>query len=450
MRAGSALLFGVAVALFAAAAGCKTTVDSLGAGAAGGTGVPPLRPLTGPATYPSAFRDLLGKTDAEIAQKINGAFMQLFHGAPSDEAIYFPSGGDTAYIRDILHDDIRTEGIGIGMMVAVQLNARTEFDRLWRYAKKMMLQTSGPNAGYFLSRCDAPVPSAVCVDPFGHQMFTMALIFAHDRWTRAGAGTGGSAGSGGAAGGGGAGGMGGVTGAGGSAAVAVDYQADAQALLRVMLHKEEDAGGIFDGVINSFDATTKLVFEAPNESVGMVTRPQFEMPAFYALWEQATGNTFWGQAAAAARAHWKKVAHPMSGLVPQRANFDGTVPAGADIYGPVSYRTPFHIVLDRIWIGGDPWHVDECNRLLQFFVGKGIKEYGRIFSLDGGETVDPARDPSLVVTNGAAASIATVTQAQAFVAEVWNMPTPTGTARYYTGILDLMALLILGGQFRVY
>ena len=48
------------------------------------------------------------------------------------------------------------------------------------------------------------------------------------------------------------------------------------------------------------------------------------------------------------------------------------------------------------------------------------------------------------------AAIATAPQAQTFVAEVWSLPTPVGPARYYTGILDLMALIVLGGQYRVW
>ena len=33
---------------------------------------------------------------------------------------------------------------------------------------------------------------------------------------------------------------------------------------------------------------------------------------------------------------------------------------------------------------------------------------------------------------------------------VWEMSTPTGPARYYSGILHLTALLILSGQYRVW
>lgn len=401
---------------------CTSSVDSLGSlGSPDGGPSSPLRPLTGPASYPNPFRDVLGKTETEIANKIAAAFAQLFHGDPDDEAIYFTSGADGAYIRDILHNDIRTEGISCGMMVAVQLNHRTEFDRLWTYARTMLRYDSGPNEGYFRSECDG-VGGSGCIDPYGYQQFTMALIFAHDRWVRPA----------------------------GSAPSALDYQADALALLQVMQHKEALAGGVVDGVTNTFDAETKLPFSYPNQSVGKVTRPSIEMPAYYALWAQATGDGFWGQAATAARANWKKAVHPTTGLIPLRAAFDGTPVDGFDYFAPEAYRAQISMTLDRIWGSNDSWTVDESNRLLQFFAGKGLETYGRAFSLDGTMMLDPSHDPSLVVTNGASAAIATVPQAQTFINEVWTLTTPTGNARYYTGILDLLSLLILGGQFRVY
>lgn len=36
------------------------------------------------------------------------------------------------YIEDILNNDVRTEGMSYGMMIAVQLDKKTEFDRLWK------------------------------------------------------------------------------------------------------------------------------------------------------------------------------------------------------------------------------------------------------------------------------------------------------------------------------
>ncbi len=46
-----------------------------------------LRPADGPSEYPNAFLDVLGKTDEEIAAKIEDSFNQLFYGDPSDETV---------------------------------------------------------------------------------------------------------------------------------------------------------------------------------------------------------------------------------------------------------------------------------------------------------------------------------------------------------------------------
>ena len=66
-------------------------------------------------------------------------------------------GTEQAYIQDTLHGDIRTEGIGLAMMICIQLDKRAEFDRLWTYADTQMKHTDPPRRGYFESSatCDA-------------------------------------------------------------------------------------------------------------------------------------------------------------------------------------------------------------------------------------------------------------------------------------------------------
>ena len=96
-----------------------------------------------------------GHSPAEIQQKINAAFGQLFHGAPDTQAIYFPAGtnanGPLAYITDIKHHDVRTEGLSYGMMIAVELDKRAEFDALWNWSKTYLYvaETNHPSYGFF-------------------------------------------------------------------------------------------------------------------------------------------------------------------------------------------------------------------------------------------------------------------------------------------------------------
>jgi oligosaccharide reducing-end xylanase len=407
----------VAAALCATAA-CSSTTDSLGYNGANGI---VLHPIHGPAEYPNAFRDVLGASDDEIQSKIDAAYDQLFHGDSGLEAIYFTSSSDQAYIRDIYHDDIRTEGIGYAMMISVELNKRDEFDKLWRYAKAQMQVTSGPAAGYFSSVCD---PTMTCYDPFGLQQFVMALLLAQDRW--------------------------------GALAPTIDYAGDVKPLLTIMRHKTEETdggivdGGIVDGALDTFDSPTALVFDQPKVTDPERTRPSIEMPAYYELWAQATGDPFWKRAATSARSYWRRVAHPKTGLTPVKSDFEGTPVSGFDTFKQEAYRAQINVVIDAIWTGRSSWAVDESNKLLQFFISQGISTYGDQYSLDGKTEIDATHDPALVSANSISAVVATVTQRESFLSQLYSMSTPIGGARYFSGLVYLLALLIGGGQFVVF
>jgi hypothetical protein len=99
--------------------------------------------------YPNLFADYLGKTDEEIQTKIDEAWNQLFYGDDVSERVYYPVGSDMAYILDTGNDDVRSEGMSYGMMIAVQLNKKEEFDRIWKWTKTYMYQVDGGYKGYF-------------------------------------------------------------------------------------------------------------------------------------------------------------------------------------------------------------------------------------------------------------------------------------------------------------
>ena len=84
-----------------------------------------------------------------------------------------------------------------------------------------------------------------------------------------------------------------------------------------------------------------------------------------------------------------------------------------------------------------------------FFSSQGIDTYGKAYALDGA-VLDPARETALVAANGAMASISTRSDRVGFIQAVWDMPTPSGGARYYAGMLHMLSLLVLGGRFQVY
>jgi oligosaccharide reducing-end xylanase len=399
-----------------AAAACTSTKDSVGHNGPGGI---TLKPLNRPATYVNPFKDWLGKTDAEITSRVDLAFEQLFHGDALSEAIFIPVPPDQAYIYDFFHQDVRTEGIGWGMIVAVELNKRDEFDRLWRYSKAAIRFDTGTSQGYFLSSCDTESGKEPCTDPFGMQQFVTALLFAHDRW--------GSTGS-------------------------VDYATDVIALLDVMRHKEKADGAVADNVTNVFDPVTHLPYDFPDAGSAGRTRPSIVMPAYYELWAQATSDPFWSRAAQAGRELLKKSAHPITGLLPVRSTFEGTAVSGSGSgsFQPEAYRAQINIALDEIWAPGrEPWNVDEADRVLGFFTDVGFDAYGTSYRLNG-EVLNPAREPSLQATNGITAAASTAVNKQAFVQVVWDMTTPFGPVRYYQGIVYMLALLVLSGKYVIW
>jgi oligosaccharide reducing-end xylanase len=411
----------VLAGLLLAWAGCRSTLDSLGCKEhtltldAGGTlSSAALAPLLGPASYPNAFHDLLGKSESEIANRINNAYAQLFHGDPDSESILVSDGPDRAYIHDVLHDQIRTEGLGLGMLISVSLGKRSDFDQLWRYSKSIQV-VGGPAQGYFPSICG---DYEACYDSFGIQQMVTALLLARGRWQ--------------------------------SSPGDIDYGFEAASLLDLIRHKETYNCGVVEGVTSLFDDQSTLPYDMPKSTSAGVSRPSVVMPAYYDLWYQATDDLLWSQAADASRAYWQASANTTTGLLPWRASFDGTPVPGSDYFNSEAMRVFFNMAIDGIWSGRKPWLVSESNRVLQFFDSKGIDNYGHMFSLDGA-TLQSFHDRVLVAANGALAIIATSDLQRAFVSEVWDLGMPTtGTNRYYSGLMQMLALVILSGQLRVY
>src|SRR5205823_5778102 len=107
------------------------------------------------AHYPNVFAQA-GYSRQAVNNKIEATWDQLFHGAPGSDAthrdgqsIYYQLTPDMAYVEDIGNQDVRTEGIGYAMMIAVQLGKKHEFDSLWNFAKTNMQLKSGPTKNFF-------------------------------------------------------------------------------------------------------------------------------------------------------------------------------------------------------------------------------------------------------------------------------------------------------------
>jgi oligosaccharide reducing-end xylanase len=95
--------------------------------------------------YRNVFLDA-GYSQADIDAKLAKAYYDVFEGP---NRVYFEVGDSMGYVSDVKNQDARTEGLSYGLMVAVQLNKKDVFDRLWRWTKKYMQHQSGPREAYF-------------------------------------------------------------------------------------------------------------------------------------------------------------------------------------------------------------------------------------------------------------------------------------------------------------
>jgi oligosaccharide reducing-end xylanase len=374
-------------------------------------------------TYHNLFTELLGLSASRVKARVDSAFLQLFYGNDSTQRVYYPQGSDKAYIVDIANNDVRTEGMSYGMMIAVQLNKKSEFDRLWSWAKTYMQHRVEPRKTYFAWHCKttgAIIDSTAASD--GEEWFVTALFFASARW--------------------------------GNGEGIFNYRGEAQAILDAMLNKE--GRPLNNGrITNMFNRREKQVVFVPDTAASGFTDPSYHLPHFYELWARWAdkNKTFWCDAASASRSFFKKASHPVTGLMPDYAHFDGSSinwrKSGHSDFRFDAWRVGMNVALDYTWFARDPWEVTQSNRLLNFFHAQGIKTYGNQFKPDG-TMLSADRSIGLIATNAVACLASTNENRKEFVAELWESPIPSGHYRYYDGLLYMMAMLQLDGEFKIY
>jgi oligosaccharide reducing-end xylanase len=363
------------------------------------------------------FAELLGKSDADVQAKIDATWQQLFDGDDQTQRLYYPVGGDMAYLADVGNGDVRSEGMSYGLMIAVQLNKHSEFDRLWKWAKTHMYHADGPRRGTFAWQCSFDGRQ---IDPGsasdGEEWFAMALLFAAHRW--------------------------------GSGEGIFNYRAEAQALLHAM--RDHRRG---DGITAIFDPRQKAVVFAPTGPASTFTDPSYHLPAFYELWARwdadPEGRQFWAEVAPASRSFFHRAAHPQTGLMSEYAHFDGTPLAGEKgDFRFDAWRTPANVALDSSWFAADPWQHEQSNRVLRFLAAQG-PECPNQFTLDG-RPLSTDSSLGLLAMAAVAGLAADVDLARPFVRRLWTAPVPSGKWRYYDGLLHLLALLEVSGEFRIH
>ncbi len=451
-----------AAAAAAAPAGVERPGDGAGAYATGHT-----RDL---------FVEQLGKRPGESRAKIDRVFAQLFHGDGQEQRLYFETGananGPLAYITDWANNDARTEGMSYGMMIAVQLGHKREFDALWNWSKTYMQITdpANPSVGYFAwSMGTDGSPRSTGAAPDGEEYYAMALYFAANRW--------------------------------GNGSGIYDYRAEADRILRGMRHHplltatppfrihpddppfvepaepwpspnnrreaaEAAAAGTPLPVRVSRPPRPVTVGPMVDEASAMVrfvaetnvggTDASYHLPAFYELWARwgpVEDRAFWARASNVSRDLFVRVTGPRTGLAPDRSAFDGGPIDNWDgkpaQFGYDSWRTVSNWSVDRSWWGKDPRQRILSDRIQTFLDAQGIDTFADRYTLDG-KPLSTRHSPGMVAATAVGSLAATPGPvSRKFLERLWTMPVPDGEQRYFDSIVYLMSLMHAGGEFRI-
>jgi oligosaccharide reducing-end xylanase len=339
-----------------------------------------------------------------------------------------------AYVTDIKHNDVRTEGLSYGMMICVQMNKKAEFDATWNWSKTYLYNsdTNHPSYGFFAweARTNGARMSQF-VAPDGEEYYVTALYFAANRW--------------------------------GSGKGIYDYKSEANQLLTNMRHRAVITGQVPSlrrGSTNLITVTAgplfneehKMVLFSPSSERPAFTDPSYHLPAFYELWSRwgpAQDSLFWAEAATNSRDFFQRTTHPVTALNPNYATFEGAPTGFARNFSYDAFRTAGNWSVDWSWWHKDPREQELSDKLQAFFESQGMTNYGCQFTLDG-KPLEARHAQGLVAVNADASLAATNPREKEFVEGLWNTPTPDGIERYYEGLLYMMAMLHCSGEFQIW
>jgi oligosaccharide reducing-end xylanase len=396
------------------------------------------------------FGGLLGKTDAEVTEKVNTAVGRFF-GIGTDEPAalvadtgyrcYYelPQDPSLAFIWAPDSNDIRSEGMSYGMTIAVQAGLHEQFDRLWKFSQTYMQYPSDSQVtawqNYFKwqGRVDATDPASWVVTyapttapaPDGDEYFAAALYLAHRRW--------GSDGE-------------------------VDYLAEAQRITSSMLHNVATTRQ-GEGDADRFPIirqTVNMVTFVPVSTANDFSDPSYHLPAFYELFAldgPAEDSGAWASVAETSRDYLVRAAHEKTGLHPDYANFEGAPVAGGanqshDQFRYDAWRVVMNMAVDYAWFSRDRRMRLQIEKYHKFFSTRLVagNVENQLFALDGS---NPSGGGSSALTATlAAGSLASQRDDRArFVENLWAVGQQQGLYRYYQEGVYLLGLLNVAGQF---
>lgn len=379
--------------------------------------------------YRNLFKEA-GYKQADIDKKLSKAYYDIFEGP---KRVYFEVGDSMAYVSDVKNKDARTEGMSYGMMIAVQLDKKEVFDKLWRFSKTYLQHQTGPRKGYFAWSFN-PItmkPNSPGSASDGELYYITSLLFASNKW---GNNTG------------------------------IDYYKEARFILDSMW--EKDGTGNIYNLINTEHKQITFVPEGNNYNW---TDPSYHLPAFYEIWAVYAKDgheEFYKACADTSRVFFKRATHPVTALNSDYTEFSGKphptrwMPEG---FRYDSWRVPMNIAMDYVWFGKDKkWQEDYAKRFQNFLRSKGIDTYEDQFNLDGsrpefilqaGEVPKLRHSLGLVSTAATTAFMNKEKGSMDFVHAIWNAklePYEDGYFDpYYDGLLYLFSLMHLSGNYQI-
>jgi oligosaccharide reducing-end xylanase len=397
------------------------------------------------------FTGLLGKTDAEVDEKVSTAVGRFFGIGTDEPATLVPDSGyrcyyelpqdpSLAFIWAPDSNDIRSEGMSYGMMIAVQADLHEQFDRLWKFSKTYLQYPPDSEISawrhYFKwqGQVDATDPASWVVTyapttvpaPDGDEYFAAALYLAHRRWGSDGA---------------------------------VSYLEEAQRISSAMLRNEATTGRSGDDPdrFPIIHQSERMVTFVPVGNANEFSDPSYHLPAFYDLFAldgPAEDSAEWTAIAEISRDYLVRSAHPQTGLHPDYADFEGVPVAGGpnemhDQFRFDAWRVVMNMAVDYAWFSRDRRMRLQIEKYHNFFSIRlaGDNVENQLFALDGS---NPSGGGSGALTATlAAGSLASQREDRTrFVENLWSVGQQQGLFRYYQEGIYLLGLLNVAGQFK--
>lgn len=379
--------------------------------------------------HPNAFVDHNIATEAQVKEKVEKTYKQLFYsddGMLQDggKALLVPVESDMAFINSVDSKDIRSEGMSYGMIIAVMMDDQTVFNKLWKFSKTKMQHQSGERKGYFAWSLKNTAPyefNDPNPAPDGEEYYVMALMFAKNRW--------------------------------GNGNGIFNYENEANLILDEMVNKNN---GINRALIHPLE---KQIVFTPDTNSEEFTDPSYHLPAFTKLWAMwaKDNKQLFNEMTQVSRDFFVKTSHKVTGLYPDYATFDGKPKSvsynnNSDKAAHDSHRVIQNIAMDYLWFKEDERQVNLAEKFLDFTYNEyqnGVNGLVGVYSLDGTPLVN-YNTQSQVAMNAVGAMITDKEYSKFFIEKLWNQETPEGMWRYYNGIIHMLGLLHVAGEFKIY